>query len=256
MSFVLVVRMKVAEGNEERVAEVIPELAQASREEPGCELYIPCRDPEDSRSYLFYEQYRDKAAFEEHGASEHFQRLGAASCSDLMEFARARVLRDRRGFEAGRTSRGALSRSAGAAAAAGRPRPADPVDPARSQRFACGRRPALDDSRAVHGPVRAAGGVPLAAARLAPRPGGGARAHRRLRRGAGVLSRCRAADPADDSGRHRHGARQRAAARRRQGALRRPAGVRHRHLRGRDQRRRHRVLGDGRPARARARRLA
>ena len=35
MSFVLVVRMKVAEGNEERVAEVIPELARASREEPG-----------------------------------------------------------------------------------------------------------------------------------------------------------------------------------------------------------------------------
>jgi len=85
MSFVLVVRMKVAEGNEERAAEVIPELAQASRGEPGCELYIPCRDPEDPRSYLFYEQYRDKAAFDEHGASEHFQRLGAGELFGLME---------------------------------------------------------------------------------------------------------------------------------------------------------------------------
>jgi quinol monooxygenase YgiN len=85
MSFVLVVRMKVAEGNEERAAELVPELAKASREEPGCELYVPCRDPEDPHSYLFYEQYRDKAAFEEHGASEHFQRLAAGELFGLME---------------------------------------------------------------------------------------------------------------------------------------------------------------------------
>jgi quinol monooxygenase YgiN len=85
MSFVLVVRMKVAEGNEERAAQLIPELARASREEPGCELYIPCSDPDDPRSYLFYEQYRDKAAFGEHGASEHFQRLAAGELFGLME---------------------------------------------------------------------------------------------------------------------------------------------------------------------------
>jgi autoinducer 2-degrading protein len=85
MSFVLVVRMKVAEGNEDRVAEIIPELARASRQESGCELYIPCRDPEDPRSYVFFEQYRDNAAFEEHGASEHFQRLAAGELFGLME---------------------------------------------------------------------------------------------------------------------------------------------------------------------------
>ena len=85
MSFVLVVRIKVAEGNESRAAELIPELARASREEPGCELYIPCSDPEDASSYLFYEQYQDKAAFEEHGASEHFQRLGAGELFGLLE---------------------------------------------------------------------------------------------------------------------------------------------------------------------------
>jgi quinol monooxygenase YgiN len=85
MSFVLVVRMKVAEGNEDRVAEIIRELVTASRAEPGCELYIPCRDPDDPLSYLLYEQYRDKAAFEEHGASEHFQRLAAGEMFGLME---------------------------------------------------------------------------------------------------------------------------------------------------------------------------
>jgi quinol monooxygenase YgiN len=85
MSFVLVVRMKTKEGEEERAVEVARELAEASRGEPGCEAYNPCRDPEDPRSFLFYEQYRDKAAFEEHGASEHFQRLAVGGLFELME---------------------------------------------------------------------------------------------------------------------------------------------------------------------------
>jgi quinol monooxygenase YgiN len=85
MSFVLVVRMKAKEGEEERALEVIRALADATRQEPGCEAYIPCRDPEDPRSLLFFEQYRDKSAFEEHGASEHFQRLAVGQLWDLLE---------------------------------------------------------------------------------------------------------------------------------------------------------------------------
>jgi quinol monooxygenase YgiN len=85
MSFVLVVRMKAKEGEEARALEVMHELAAASRQEPGCEAYVPCRDPDDPLSFLFYEQYRDKAAFEEHGASEHFQRLAAGELFGLME---------------------------------------------------------------------------------------------------------------------------------------------------------------------------
>ena len=37
MSFVLVVRMKAKEGEEERAVEIARELAAASRAEPGCE---------------------------------------------------------------------------------------------------------------------------------------------------------------------------------------------------------------------------
>lgn len=85
MAFVLVVRMKAKAGEEDRAVAIMEELAAASRQEPGCELYIPCRDPEDPSSFLFYEQYRDKAALEEHGASEHFQRLAAGELFGLME---------------------------------------------------------------------------------------------------------------------------------------------------------------------------
>src|SRR5438477_7222804 len=85
MSFVLVVRMRAKEGEDDRAAEIARELAEASRGEPGCAAYVPCRDPEDPRSFLFYEEYRDKAAFEAHGASEHFQQLAAGELFGLME---------------------------------------------------------------------------------------------------------------------------------------------------------------------------
>jgi quinol monooxygenase YgiN len=85
MSFVLVVRVTALEGKEDEAAATLRELAEASRQEPGCELYIPAQDPESPRSLLVYEQYADKAAFEAHGASEHFQRLGAGKLADLLD---------------------------------------------------------------------------------------------------------------------------------------------------------------------------
>ena len=85
MSYVLMVRMKAKAGEEERAAALMRELAEATRKEPGCELYIPCRDPEDPASLVFFEQYRDKGAFEEHGATEHFQRLAVGELFGLME---------------------------------------------------------------------------------------------------------------------------------------------------------------------------
>jgi quinol monooxygenase YgiN len=85
MSFVLVVRLKAKPGSEKRVAELMRELAVETRKEPGNELYIPCRDPEDPSAFLFFEQYRDKAAFEAHGASDHFQRLVVGELAELSE---------------------------------------------------------------------------------------------------------------------------------------------------------------------------
>jgi quinol monooxygenase YgiN len=85
MSFVLAVRMTAQEGKEDEAVATARELAEASRQEPGCELYIPTQDPENPRSFLFYEQYADKAAFEAHGATDHFQQLGLGKLFGLME---------------------------------------------------------------------------------------------------------------------------------------------------------------------------
>ena len=94
MAFVLVARMTAKDGEQDRVAELIPQLVEASSAEPGNVHYIAHRDPEDPRVFLMYEQYRDKAAFEEHGQTEHFQTLGVGEIFPLMEIARAQFLRD------------------------------------------------------------------------------------------------------------------------------------------------------------------
>jgi quinol monooxygenase YgiN len=94
MSFVLVVRMRAQVGKEQEAAAVIEELTAATRREPGCEHYIPCRSQDDPRAFLFYEQYADRAAFEAHGASEHFQRLAVGRLWGLLEGERERTFYD------------------------------------------------------------------------------------------------------------------------------------------------------------------
>jgi quinol monooxygenase YgiN len=91
MSFVLVVKMRLKEGEEARALDVIRELTAATRQEPGNEAYVPCVDPDDSRSVIFYEQYVDMDAFEAHGASEHFQRLAVGRLWDLLDGPRERT---------------------------------------------------------------------------------------------------------------------------------------------------------------------
>ena len=85
MAFVLVARMTAREGEQDRAVELIRQLAEASAAEPGNVHYLAHRDPDDPRVFLMYEQYRDKAAFEEHGQTEHFKTLAAGELFGLME---------------------------------------------------------------------------------------------------------------------------------------------------------------------------
>jgi quinol monooxygenase YgiN len=85
MAFVLVARMTTRDGEQDRAAELIDKLAAASGAEPGNIHYITHRDPENPRVFMIYEQYRDKAAFEEHGQSNHFKTIGAGELFPLME---------------------------------------------------------------------------------------------------------------------------------------------------------------------------
>jgi quinol monooxygenase YgiN len=85
MAFVLTAQWTAREGEQERVAGLLQELAGPSRDEPGCRFYQPCRDPDDPRVFLVFEIYDDDAAFQAHGASAHFQRIAVEQAFPLLE---------------------------------------------------------------------------------------------------------------------------------------------------------------------------
>jgi len=85
MGFVLVAKWTAKEGQGDAVQDALERLAVPSRDEPGCRFYQPCRDPENPDAFLIFEIYDDQAAFEAHGASEHFQEIAVGGAFDLLE---------------------------------------------------------------------------------------------------------------------------------------------------------------------------
>jgi autoinducer 2-degrading protein len=76
MAYVVIAYWTAKEGEEDAVAAALTALTQPSRAEPGNLAYVVHRDPADPRRFVIYERYVDAAAFEAHGASEHFKRHG------------------------------------------------------------------------------------------------------------------------------------------------------------------------------------
>ena len=85
MAYVVTAKWTAKEGEEGAVESAVRNLVAPSRAEPGMILYQPHRDPENPRVFFFYEQYADKAAYEAHGASEHFQRWGFGDAVPRLE---------------------------------------------------------------------------------------------------------------------------------------------------------------------------
>src|ERR1035441_3022284 len=59
---VLAVTWMANPGHEAEVAQIFMKLQEASRQEPGCLMYIVHRHRTDPRAFFIYEQYRIEAA--------------------------------------------------------------------------------------------------------------------------------------------------------------------------------------------------
>jgi quinol monooxygenase YgiN len=90
MAYVLNVRMTAREGEEERAAELIGQLAAATRQEPGNIQWVGHRSVDNPRTFMVYEQYADADAFKAHGETEHFKAIGLEQLFPLMEGERER----------------------------------------------------------------------------------------------------------------------------------------------------------------------
>lgn len=81
----VVARWRAKAGEDERVAELLPEIAAASRAEPGCLEYRAVRATDDPREFVLFEGYADEAALAAHRESAHFRTLVTGTAVPLLE---------------------------------------------------------------------------------------------------------------------------------------------------------------------------
>jgi quinol monooxygenase YgiN len=80
---VLAVTWMANPSHEDEVAEIFTKLQAASRQEPGCLMYMVHRHQTDPRHFFIYEQYRDQAALEAHRNSPHFQEYAVKGLANI-----------------------------------------------------------------------------------------------------------------------------------------------------------------------------
>jgi quinol monooxygenase YgiN len=69
---VIVARLAVKEGQENAFIEVAAKLVNATRSEEGNLFYSLYQSPLNAAEFIFYEEYKDDAAFQTHASSAHF----------------------------------------------------------------------------------------------------------------------------------------------------------------------------------------
>jgi (4S)-4-hydroxy-5-phosphonooxypentane-2,3-dione isomerase len=80
---VLVVNWMANEGREADVVRVFTKLADASRREPRCRMYVVHQHIENPLHFLVYEQYDDDTALQAHRDSAHFQQYAVKDLPQL-----------------------------------------------------------------------------------------------------------------------------------------------------------------------------
>ena len=84
MTWALYAEFTANPGAEERVAELMRDLTEQVRAEPGNLVFDPRTLVDDPRRWFVYEVYRDEAAFREHLAADYGATFNAA-LADLVE---------------------------------------------------------------------------------------------------------------------------------------------------------------------------
>jgi quinol monooxygenase YgiN len=80
---VLAVTWMANPGKEAEVADIFRKLEQASRQEPGCLMYVVHRHRSDPQRFFIYEQYVDDQALAAHRQSTHFQQYAVQALRDI-----------------------------------------------------------------------------------------------------------------------------------------------------------------------------
>lgn len=80
----VVAQWEAKEGQADRVAEILRSFLPQAQSEPGVKLFLISRGTENPAQFLFYELFRDEAAFKAHQESAHFKTYIAGEALPLL----------------------------------------------------------------------------------------------------------------------------------------------------------------------------
>jgi quinol monooxygenase YgiN len=80
----VVARWEAKEGQADRVADILSRFLPEAQREAGAKLFLISRDKSDPAQFLFYELFRDEAAFKAHQDSAHFKTFIAEQALPLL----------------------------------------------------------------------------------------------------------------------------------------------------------------------------
>jgi quinol monooxygenase YgiN len=85
MAYVLAVTWIAKPGNEEAVRDILRQLGESSRQEPGIIDYTTHVDSDNPREFFIYEKYHDAEGLEAHQQTAHFKELVLKQAIPLLE---------------------------------------------------------------------------------------------------------------------------------------------------------------------------
>jgi quinol monooxygenase YgiN len=80
----VVAQWEAREGQADKVAEILNSFLPEAQSEPGAKLFLIGRGRENPAQFLFYELFRDEAAFKAHQESDHFKTYIAGQALPLL----------------------------------------------------------------------------------------------------------------------------------------------------------------------------
>ena len=75
----------IQEGRESEALELFRPLAEATRAEPGCKMYVLHQALDEPRRFFLYEQYVDQAALDAHRSAPHFGKYAKGGLFPILE---------------------------------------------------------------------------------------------------------------------------------------------------------------------------
>jgi quinol monooxygenase YgiN len=80
----VVAQWEAKEGQADRIADILSRFLPEAQREPGAKMFLISRAKDNPSQFLFYELFRDEAAFKAHQESPHFKTCIAGQALPLL----------------------------------------------------------------------------------------------------------------------------------------------------------------------------